>query len=311
MILLAYLLVVTMYALHHNNRQTRYTIVGWVVFFSSALFMYLSSLGIYDIFSTYPYYTEFALLVEAIAFSYSLADKYKQVQQEKLYVQKQFINYQKEETQRLSSMVKEKTLDLEKSLNEKKLLLKELNHRVKNSMQTIISFVRLQKNDTQLQEIQNILSNLENKIFAINDLYALLHTSNNVSTINANTYFALLIKNIQKSFNHPKVDIHLDANIILDSDNAVYCGFILNEALTNAYQHAFLEDYGRVNITLKQEDTHYFLTIEDNGIGYTHTETTTLGLLIIDTLARIQLEGNIEISTFNGVKIKISWENNG
>ena len=171
--------------------------------------------------------------------------------------------------------------------------------------------MRLQKNETLQQETHKILGNLENKIFAINDLYALLHASNNISIVDASKYFSLLINNVQKSFDRPKIYISLKTNITLDSDDAIYCGFILNEALTNAYQHAFPTHTGNIIITLKKDDDMYIFTIEDNGIGYTSKTTQSLGLIIINTLAKIQLEGSIDTHTFDGVKIKISWGKNG
>ena len=310
-ILLFIILSIVFYAFKERNRQAKFILIGWIIFFTSGLFMFLSSKGIYDIYALFPHYGEYALIVEAIAFSLSLADKIKQLNEEKLENQTRLIAYQKEEKERLSALVKEKTNDLQKSLTEKELLLQELNHRVKNSMQTIISFLRLQIDETKNEKFITLLETLENRIFAINNLYALLHTSENISTVNMYNYFSLLINNLQKSFHMPSIHIHLKTDITMTSDNVIYCGFILNEAITNAYQHAFAEqDKGDIYISLLKEEGRYCFTIKDNGSGYEITDGQaydSLGMLIIETLALEQLEGELQVNTTNGVEIKILW----
>lgn len=312
-VLLFILFGTTIYALVKNNRQAKFIMIGWILFFTSALLMFLSSWGIYDIFVTYPYYTELSITSEAIIFSISLADKIKQLSEEKLTAQNNLISYQKEESKRLSHIIEEKTGDLRKSLDEKKLLLRELNHRVKNSMQTIISFLRLQRDETRNKEGKTILQNVENKVFAINNLYALLHTKENISTVNAYDYFSSLIDNVRQSFQKPHITIQLKSKIDLPSDDAVYCGFILNEAITNIYQHAFNHtDKGKVFVVLEKQIDQYHLMIKDDGIGFTQNETKdTLGMIIIHSLAKDQLSGEINIDSSDGTKIDIFWGNNG
>ncbi len=311
-VLLFILFGTTIYALLRNNRQAKFIMIGWILFFTSALLMFLSSWGIYDIFTSYPYFTEFSITAESVIFSLSLADKIKQLNEEKIFVQNDFIAYQKEETERLSSMIMEKTKDLSKTLDEKKLLLRELNHRVKNSMQTIISFLRLQGDETKSKEGKKILQNIENKVFAINDFYALLNTDENISTINAYDYFSSLIGNVEKSFQKPHITINLDTKTQLKPDDALYCGFILNEAITNIYQHAFNHtNSGEALITLDKNDNIYHFIIKDNGIGFAYDATSdTLGLIIIDILAKNQLGGELRIDTENGTEINILWSNN-
>ncbi|MEJ2489312.1 MAG: 7TM diverse intracellular signaling domain-containing protein, partial [Sulfurovaceae bacterium] len=311
-VLLFILFGTTIYALLRNNRQARFIMIGWILFFTSALLMFLSSWGIYDIFVSYPYYTEFSITAESVIFSLSLADKIKQLGEERIVAQNKLISYQEEETDRLSHIVEDKTGALKKSLEEKKLLLRELNHRVKNSMQTIVSFLRLQRDETKSKDGRMILQNVENKVFAINDLYALLNTKENISTVNAHDYFSSLISNVQKSFQKPHIAINLDTKIQLNSDDAVYCGFILNEAITNIYQHAFNHtNFGEAFVTLNESDNVYHFMIKDNGIGFTYDAMSdTLGITIIETLAKNQLGGELRIDTENGTEINILWSNN-
>jgi two-component sensor histidine kinase len=307
--LLFILFIISLFALWKRNPQAKFIVVGWVAFFTSALFMFLSSKGIYTIYAYFPNYTEFSLIFEAIAFSLLLANYLKRLQKKELKAKEALIAHQKEEKVKLTQLVSEKTSDLKKTLDEKKLLLKELNHRVKNSMQTIISFVQLEKEQLHNKNNKNLLENLENRIFAINNLYALLHTSENISTVNAHKYISLIVNNVQKCFQKDHITTTLNTIVDIKSDDAVYCGFILNEALTNCYQHAFTDsEAGEVIIELTKKNELYSLLIKDTGAGITNQiQNNTLGMLIINTLATTQLGGTIDIDISNGVSITIEW----
>ena len=304
------LFLITGYAMYRKNQQAKYLMVGWTLFWTAALFMYLSSIGVYDIFTKIPFYTERTLVFEALIFAFSLAMMIKQANQEKLDVQKRYIALQREKEHILTQKVAEKTSKLSKSLQEKDLLLKELNHRVKNSIQTIVSFLRLQIDETEDKKIQRTLTNIENRIMSINHLYALLHAKHDVSFIDANEYFLLIAKHIQKSFHNTKVKIEIQTTIALHSEMAVYCGFIMNEAISNALQHAFSSgEEGEIIVKLIQQENYYQLSITDNGKGFDTTQdSNSLGLVIIESLATFQLKGTCNIYQKNGTNLIIVWE---
>ncbi len=279
----------------------------------SGVLMYLSSAGIFDIFSYSPYYTEFALISESLIFSLLLADKIKQLHKEKITIKENLICYQKEEKKRLSLVVEEKTEELKVSLKEKELLLKELNHRVKNSIQTIVSFLRLQIDEIEEKKTKQILINIENRILSISHLYALLYTKENICFVNTHEYFTLLIEDIETSYAMPHIEIKLQTEVNIPSEYAIYCGFILNESITNSLQHAFVgRDSGEIQIHLKKEDDLYRLSLYDNGIGYNkNNNSDSLGLIIIETLVETQLQGRLSIDSIDGTKIEIIWRENG
>ncbi len=312
-ILIVFLFFIIAYSVWKRNRQAYFLIVGWSLSIMSGVLMYLSSAGIFDIFSYFPYYTEFALISESLIFSLLLADKIKQLQQEKITIQERLISYQKEEKRKLSNMVREKTEALNESLKEKELLLKELNHRVKNSIQTIVSFLRLQIDEIEEKKTQQILVNIENRILSISHLYALLYTKENICFVNTHEYFTLLIEDIETSYAMPHIEIKLQTEVNIPSEYAIYCGFILNESITNSLQHAFIgRDSGEILIHLKKENELYRLSINDNGIGYnSNTKSDSLGLVIIETLVVTQLKGSLSITSTDGTKIEIEWRENG
>ncbi len=312
-LLLLFIFFILIYAFFKKNKQALYLIIGLSLFISSSIFMQLSSLGYFDIFEFVPYYTEMALVIHSLFFSLSLVNKIKQLHQEKLEAQNSLIEYQNSEQNRLSNLVAERTKELKISLREKELLLKELNHRVKNSIQTIVSFLRLQIDEVSEQKSQKILRNIENRILAINHLYSLLHSNETIDSINAYEYFSLLVDDITTSFDMPHINISIDATIKLPSSYAIYCGFILNEAITNALQHAFpIQNRGNIKIKLKKNISSYQLLFLDDGIGYNNdkTEDSSLGMTIIQTLVENQLRGKLTIKSINGTKIIIEWRDN-
>lgn len=312
-VLAIFLFFIIIYSVWRRNRQAYFLIVGWSLSIISAVLMYLSSLGVFNIFSSFPYYAEFALISESLIFSFLLADKIKELRREKITIQENFISYQKEEKKKLSNMVIEKTEALNESLLEKELLLKELNHRVKNSIQTIVSFLRLQIDEIEERKTQQILMNIENRILSISHLYALLYTKENICFVNTHEYFSLLLQDIETSYAMPHIKIELKTEVNLSSEYAIYCGFILNETITNSLQHAFVgRDSGDILIYLKKEDDLYRLSLYDNGIGYNENNNSdSLGLIIIETLVETQLQGKLSIDSKNGTKIEIEWRDNG
>jgi two-component sensor histidine kinase len=309
-LLLLTLFFITLYALIHHNRQAKFIMLGWIALLSSGILMYLSSVGYYDIFSTFPYYVELSLLMETLLFSLILADRLKQLRLEKIASQNQFIAYQEEEENRLRRLVEERTSQLQVAVKEKDLLLQELNHRVKNSIQTIVSFLRLQIDETNDSTMQQALMHIENRIMSISHLYSLLYAKHNSSYISAQEYFSLLIDNIRSTLHAEHIDIQLDTNVTLHSEIAVYCGFIINEAITNALQHAFdAKESGDITIVLSKNEKTYLLNIKDNGKGFdTSVSYESLGLVIIESLATYQLHGTLKIDAKKGTHIMIQWE---
>lgn len=271
--------------------------------------MYLSSVGILNIFTKFPYYIEISLVLEAIIFSVALADRIKQLQKDKEEANKKLILQQKNEQKRLREKVNEKTRDLKIALDEKGLLLKELNHRVKNNMQTIVSLIRLQSDDIEDEKLQDVLITIQNRISAMGHLHELLYMQENIVDVDAHKYFKLLIDEVRQSYSSI-VNINLNTKTNLQMGQAIYCGLILNELISNSFKHAFKNKEGNIDILLDKKNNEYILIVEDNGVGFDQNKpTNSLGLILIKTLAKEQLKGNIDIDSKNKVKVEIRWAN--
>ncbi len=309
--LFLYLVLISIYAALKRNKQAYYILFGWMVVLLATVLMYLSSTGIFDIYQYYKYVIETAFISEAVIFSIALAERIKDLQKEKDEINRKLISQQKEEKDRLKIQVAEKTKDLKEALDEKGLLLKELHHRVKNNMQMIISLIRLQADEISDKKILDIFTTIQNRINAMSHLHELLYKQDNISHINAYEYFDKMIDELKDSYENENIKIVLDIGCELKMEQAIYCGLILNELVTNSFKYGFDEEGGTVRIILKKDDKQYKLCICDDGSGYNQKEDkNSLGLLLVDTLVDKQLKGDIDIKTDDGVQVNIVWSDN-
>ena len=308
-LVMLYLFFITFYAFLKRNEQAKLILFGWTAILFAGSLMYLSSSGIIeDDLSSY-YIIEIAFILEALVFSIALANRIKRLQDEKEKMQLSLITEQKENEARLNKIVSNKTNNLIVALEEKEILLKELNHRVKNNMQTIISLIRLQNDEINDSKINILLTTIQNRISAMSHLHELLYQKDTITFVDANEYFEKIISEIKQSFEHD-IDVVYDINRNLSSESAIYCGLILNELLTNSFKHAFDENKsGIVNISFFGKNKEYKLIYSDNGKGYNpNIKKSSLGLTLIETLAKKQLKAEMNISTNEGVKVKLRWK---
>jgi len=307
MMFLIFLMILTIYATIKKNPQAYFIIFAWFIFLSSGLMMYLSSAGVFDIKKFFPYLIETSFVVEAIIFSIALANRITSLQKEKNEANQRLIIQQKNETEKLSKEVDLRTKDLKNALNEKELLLKELNHRVKNNMQTIVSLIRLQSDEIENEKLKEILITIQNRISAMGHLHELLYKQDDMNYINVYEYFEVLIEEVKDSYDS-FINIHLDVKTKLKMEQAIYCGLIINELITNSFKYAFPNKKGNIFITLEKNNENIKLIVLDDGIGFDKLNTTfSLGLTLVETLATNQLRGSLKIDSENGVSTTILW----
>ena len=297
------------YVLFKGERQARFYVLGWSFVIFSLLFGVLKAVGIYDItvYITYP--TEIAFAFEALLFSIALAYRIRLNSEEKDIANQTLIDFQKEEQIRLENIVNEKTKDLTISLKEKDILYRELNHRVKNNIQIILSLVKLQISKTKIANVKDELITTKNRINSISQLYETLNLENIGLNIDTREYFQNIVETIKDYFSK---DIVIDYNInsTLEINRLIYCGLILNELVTNSCKYAS-KDKIIITITLTRKDNIIYFIIEDNGIGFESKGSNSLGLEIVKTLVENQLQGTLDIESKNGTKITISWKEHG
>jgi two-component sensor histidine kinase len=299
--MLVLLMIITFYVYLKGNERAKFIVVAWVIFFISGMFMFLSSYGVFSIQQSIPYVVELFLVLEALIFSIALAKMIK-------FLQSELLRKEEDEKKLLEQTVEVKTIDLEKALAEKEFLLKELNHRVKNNMQMIVSLIRLQL-DKASDDCKELLGTVHSRISAMSQLHELLVFKDQVDDIDANEYFMLLTDEIEESF-QTDVKINFDIRTQLKLEEAIYCGLIMHELITNAFKYAFVNKMREkiIHVSFQKQNSIYQLIVEDNGIGFTHKKSSrSLGFLLIDSLVN-RLGGTLNVTNNNGAKIEIEWK---
>jgi len=205
---------------------------------------------------------------------------------------------------------------LKSSLGEKELLLQEIHHRVKNNMQVITSMLSLQSAQIEDESINAVFRDSQNRIKVMALIHETLHQSPSLSEIDFSEYIKKLVNNVhyvsRASGNRPLLTIDAE-DLPLNIDQAIPCGLIINELVTNSFKHAFPDGrQGKVNISLHPTGKDSVeLTISDNGTGIPEDidlkTINTLGLRLVRSLTEDQLKGKLELNRNEGTEFKICF----
>lgn len=202
----------------------------------------------------------------------------------------------------LEQKVTERTNQLQLSLKEKEILLREIHHRVKNNLQVIISLIRLQKNRIRDPGARDAFQDSEGRIRSMALVHEKLYLSKDLATISLADYIRMLVSNIQTTYlvAPGKIQIYTDiSDLELDINSAVPVGLILNELVTNSFKHAFPDNRtGKIEITGRRQDSFISIMVKDDGVGIPPDldlkETVSLGMHLVHSLT-LQLHGTLQV----------------
>lgn len=210
----------------------------------------------------------------------------------------------------------EKKVIIEKSLEEKEILLKEIHHRVKNNLQIISSLLSLQANRTEDEGLKRTMTEAKNRIASMALIHQKIYQSDNLSSIDFQSYVEQMANSIDSTFNTEKKKITYTINtngIVLDIDTAIPLGLIINELLTNCYKYAFLNRLeGKVDISLREVNPNEIeFHISDDGLGIPAnlnvSSLKSLGLKLVKGLAD-QIKGTFKFENNNGAHFFITFK---
>ncbi len=202
------------------------------------------------------------------------------------------------------------------ALKEKETLLKEIHHRVKNNLQVISSLLNLQARHLGNESVRLAFDECRGRIQSIGLVHEKLYRSENLARIPLASYTRSLVEEIMRTFTGNSDRMSVQVNIddtTLAVDQAVPCGLILNELLTNAFKYAFPgERRGTITIRLQSSQAReVMLEISDDGIGLPEQidleRPTTLGLDLITTLAE-QIGAHIVIGRTGGASFRLHFQ---
>ncbi|MCD4757163.1 MAG: hypothetical protein K8R39_02760 [Arcobacteraceae bacterium] len=304
-----YFLWIGFYALYKKNPQAKFFLLGWSFALLAWLSLFFKFLGLLPEQYVFTYTFETLIMTEVILFAIFLAYRIKTLEKKKNNLTKSLLIQQQNESMRLEKIVNKRTQELNSELKQNALLLKELHHRVKNNMQFITSLYALKLNDNNDELIQEKLHDVERKIHAMSIVHQMLYNQKDIVNIDAKEYFEKVLQNIKNSFELENITFELDINSLLDTEEAIYCGLIVNELVTNAIKHAFDSRGGVIKISLNSVDNGTLLEVSDNGIGKSHNTEASFGEMMIESLATDQLDGNLQVVVDHGTHISLWFKN--
>jgi len=207
---------------------------------------------------------------------------------------------------------------IKSSLKEKESLLSEIHHRVKNNMQVITSLLRLQSAKIKDKKYAGMFKEAESRIRSMALIHEKLYQSKDFAIIDFNGYVKSLANHLIRSCpigsNKIKLKREIE-DISVGLNNAIPCGLIINELISNSLKHAFpTGEGGTIKITLRSmNEDEIELTVSDDGVGIPEEidmkKTETMGLQLVNILAENQLDGEIELDRDGGTSFRIRFKN--
>ena len=211
-------------------------------------------------------------------------------------------------------LVELKNKQLELLVEEKEWLLKEVHHRVKNNLHTIICLLESQAAFMENDALE-AMENSQNRIYTMSLIHQKLYQSDDIQTIDMSIYIPELLQYLKDIFDtsSDQICFHINiAQISLSQTIAIPIALILNEAVTNSIKYAFPGNTGgEIWVSLQEENSSIKLELADNGVGITNNiqdiEPLSLGLQLIKGLSK-EIQGDLIIKSEGGVKITMIFK---
>lgn len=212
-----------------------------------------------------------------------------------------------------NQIITRKNALLQSLITEKEWLLKEVHHRVKNNLHSVICLLEAQAAYLENDALQAIEKS-QHRIYTMSLIHQKLYQSDDIQTIDMTVYIPELVQYLRDSSgvgNKIHFVIQVDP-IQLNAAQAIPLALIINEALTNSIKYAFPGGQpGEITLSLTRHEEKYRLVLADNGIGMPITTISTtpssLGLELIKGLTK-EIRGDISFAYDAGVKITIAFE---
>ncbi len=222
-----------------------------------------------------------------------------------------------ERTQVLKEEILERMIarqEAQHALEEKELLLREVNHRTKNSMNVIISLLNMQSAEYKKRPVENVFKQVSERIYSMFLIHEQLYRSDDLSTIQFAQYMRELVFYIQNSGDQDwsGINVHYECEAVeIGLEEAVPLGLAVNEIITNTFKHGYPSG-GKGQIRIRMRATpvgKLILRIDSDGLCFPEAqnieEPETLGLRLIRILIEDQLQSKLSIVSEGSVTYSI------
>ncbi|MEO0725000.1 MAG: histidine kinase dimerization/phosphoacceptor domain -containing protein [Bacteroidota bacterium] len=201
---------------------------------------------------------------------------------------------------------------IQKALQEKDTLLREIHHRVKNNLQLVSSLLGLQGLTTKDQEIKEAINAGKSRVMSMALIHQDLYNKEQLTSVNVREYLEKLCQELISTYQISPNQVSFQADIEpldLDVDTLIPLGLIINELLTNALKYAFPKGAsGQIHIKLHEVNNLLRLEVNDDGVGFdpASASSSSFGFRLINSLLR-QLDGEMESSNQDGAQFRFQF----
>jgi two-component sensor histidine kinase len=213
--------------------------------------------------------------------------------------------------QRDSNTIARINQQLKDMLAEKEWWLKEVHHRVKNNLHTIICLLESQAMYLEKDALQAIEKS-QHRIYAMSLIHQKLYQNEEIRSIDMSSYLEEFIGYLKDSFDTNKIEFIIKVEPVhLNLSQAIPVALIINEAITNSIKYAFTDiNEGKIFVLMNETADKVNLTIADNGKGFVpndEIENKSLGIQLIKGLSK-EIKGTLTIDGSSGTKLTIQFK---
>jgi two-component sensor histidine kinase len=189
---------------------------------------------------------------------------------------------------------------LAEALEHQAMLTREMSHRVKNSLTSVVGLLRVQARSAQSQDVKDALQDASLRVETIAQVHDHLWRGSQIGFVDLADFISELCKKLQGTTGAHLLHSHADA-MLISADHAIPLGLLINELVTNAVKHAYPGHAGPIEISAHEINGHLQVEVSDQGVGLPDgfdidQPRNSLGFKVITGLAR-QLQGHLTVAS--------------
>src|SRR3954453_9538825 len=188
--------------------------------------------------------------------------------------------------------------ELRHALEHQALLTREMSHRVKNSLASVVGLLRVQGRNALSEEVRNALTDAASRITTIAQVHDHLWRSTRIGFVDIADFAGELCGKLQESTHGHRLSCSF-GHLMVSADKAIPLGLLINELVTNAAKHAYSDGAGEIHVVGEQRGVDLHVEVSDQGIGLPKDfdidqPRRSLGYKVITSLLA-QLNGRITV----------------
>jgi two-component sensor histidine kinase len=186
------------------------------------------------------------------------------------------------------------------ALEHQALLTREMSHRVKNSLASVVGLLRVQSRNARSEDVQNALKDAASRITTIAQVHDHLWRSNRIGFVDIADFAGELCHKLQETSPGHSLSCKF-GHLMVSADKAIPLGLLINELVTNAAKHAYPKGSGEIRVSGEQRGRDLHVEVADQGVGLPKDfdidqPRASLGFKVIKSLVG-QLDARITVST--------------